>query len=112
MAKKIEYQVPTKDGTQTRVGVPMLATIGGKRVKLVLQMDDGAHASCLVHYASGYVLSRGIQDAKVRHFVRVGTYGKKMTDREAAKAVLASLIEKNGADRVLAVMTSAPVLNA
>ena len=61
----------------------------------------------LTHYASGMVVG------SLREF-RVSAYlgrGSRITDRDAAKALIASAIAKNGAERVNVVINSAAVIN-
>ena len=114
MSKIITYTAPVKDpetGAITMAekrGTVALLKIGGKKVKFVLQIEEGQReADQLVHWASGYRVG-SLNDMKVRAYAGRGS---SITDRRAAEMLLDSLINKHGVDRVLAVINSAPVYN-
>lgn len=109
----IEYRAMTTEGLVPAEGKPLVATIGGRRVKLVLQYRYNRvprETPDLVHYASGCIIAS--KDRMREKKLSLGALrGAKTSDREVALAVLADCIRAMGEERVLSTLSSAEVIN-
>ena len=123
MARYVEFKIPTGKVPkgQKKIGTPIFrtaygeiyhATIDGKRVKLVIQTKIDGKECCtqLVHYASGYVISRDLQAIRIQQMAQ-GSQFYRMTMRQAAKACLANRIYSYGGIYILDALASVPVIN-
>lgn len=118
MSSAVTFKVPSKKprGRKTihleRTGKVAWFQIGNRRVKFVLQMPHmiGAkEAEALTHYASGMIFGR-LNDAKIRHMCASG-HNAILTDRQAAEKLLTEKIALLGADKILAALDAADVIN-
>lgn len=114
MTKTISFLSPAidyKTREQTvveRRGVRVKLYVGNYQETFVLQFRaDCDDVECLTHYASGMKFG-DLAPIKLRH---ARSYSI-MTDREAAKELIADIVAKRGADNVLEIMKRAPVLNS
>lgn len=110
---EVTYKIPVREKNgkisyEERTGTVAVMQIGPRRIRCAIQ-ENGA----LAHVASGNVIvsPQRISNAKLSHYVRVGTYGKQLTARGAAEVALAEIINQVGHEKVLAVIDAAPVLN-
>lgn len=117
MPKIITYKVPAlnKGGKIEHIekrGYVVKLYVGNVQEKFVIQMSDlfANEGEFLVHYASGNKVG-SLNEIKIRNMCGRGT-ASRMTDRDAAKQLLADIEAKVGADRIRKVMNAAPVLNA
>jgi len=119
------FNINTKDGIKPSLGIPYILKVGDKRIKFMLQYDiyrdDNKHALkeytkdkyyvvALTHYASGRIVL-SYNNLASQRILNFKSYQKEMPWRLAAELALSALIEKNGIDRVLNVINSAPVIN-
>jgi type IV secretory pathway component VirB8 len=112
----VTYKTPGLDKKSRKIvytekrGDVAFMQIGERRVKCVLQRDDKESAPALVHYASGWVIvSRdAIHNYHLMQYVNARV---SLTWRHVAELVLANTIDQVGADKVLAKMDAAPVIN-
>lgn len=97
--------IPRADGTTALVlGRVAILPIGKTKVKFFL------HDGILSHFASGFRFG-GLNDIKIRNMCVRGHHAR-MTDRQAALALIDRTIERiGGADKVLAAIAAAPVIN-
>lgn len=111
MAKLVTIKAPAMEKgkvvTLDVQGYVALLYVGTRQEKFLLQLDhaDGKPAH-LTHYASGMKVGN-LNAVKALHHISY----QRMTDREAAKRLLHSLVVKHGTDKVLARMQAAAVLN-
>jgi hypothetical protein len=123
MGRYVEFTIPTgkpRKGTKTienpkfrrAYGEIYNATIDGKRVKFVIQTKcEGKDCDpSLVHYASGYVISRDLQAIRIQQMPQ-GSQFYRMTMRQAAKACLANRIHSYGEKYIIDALASVPVIN-
>jgi hypothetical protein len=112
---KVEFKIPCKGKRgaieyKTKSGNVAFFDVAGEKIKFVLQADSEGEATELTHYASGFVFGR-LNPVKVQHVVSRGSYCQ-LSDRSAAEILIARAIDRNGADKVLATLKAAPVINA
>ena len=67
------------------------------------------HDGTLSHFASGFRFGN-LNDVKIRNMCAFGHHHR-MTDREAAVALVDNVVARKGADAVLDVINAAPILN-
>lgn len=112
MGTLITFNTPAMDKkknliVEERQGYVALLYVGNYQEKFVLQTErNGTDVQSLVHWASGYKLG-DLNPIKVRHWRSYST----MTDREAAKQLLADVVSRIGADAVREKLASVPVIN-
>jgi hypothetical protein len=114
---KIEFQVPClakKRGApieyKTRSGNVAFFKIAGERIKFVLQQPEGSkEATELTHYASGMVFGR-LNPLKIERMM-AGGHHVRTSDRRAAEILILRAISNMGAEKVLATLKAAPVVN-
>lgn len=108
----VTYQTPRAKGpTLTETGDVCWMTIGGKRVKFVLQMKAGRDdVANLVHYASGMIAvpASTINAEQISRLMS----GGRVTLRFAAETCLRRIEHSIGAEALLTELNAAPVLNA
>lgn len=101
--------IATAKGPHPVEAKPLRLYVGARQERFFIH-DDAAEGAILSHYASGQRVG-ALAPIKLTAAVRWGTGGT-ITDREAAKRLIAKVIERNGADKALAVMNAAPRINA
>lgn len=99
--------VATEKGPVEVEGEVMHLPVDAKVVSFFVHEYGGS--TVLTHYASGMRVGK-LNPIKLLHSVRWGT-GAQMSDREAAKRLIARAIDRNGVERVHAVFNAAPVIN-
>jgi hypothetical protein len=77
---------------------------------LIERKEDGSLGS-LTHYASGFAFARSLNHFAVSFLVQHGTYARQPSPRELAEAAIADAVFALGADKVLATIDAAPILN-
>lgn len=116
MAKLITFKAPVSDkGKISYVdmqGYVCRLPVGDTEVKFVLQVGglDGK-PEYLTHYASGWKLPGSLNEVRVAALVRWGTSSARLTDREAARRLLAGHVDRLGAEAIMAKLKAAPVIN-
>ena len=96
--------IPRADGsTAIVIGKIAILPIGKNKVKFFI------HGGTLSHFASGFRFGN-LNDVKIRNMCRLGHHHT-MTDREAAVALIDSVVARKGATEVLDVINAAPILN-
>jgi hypothetical protein len=113
---KVEFKIPCKGKRgaieyKTKSGNIAFFDVAGEKIKFVLQADSEGEATELTHYASGFVFGR-LNPVKVQHLVSRGSYSGQLSDRGAAEILIGRAIDRIGADKVLATLKAAPVINA
>ncbi|HEY2531893.1 MAG TPA: hypothetical protein VGJ20_28860 [Xanthobacteraceae bacterium] len=109
MAKKITFKVPTSTGlTEDRTGTVAWIKVGNRKIKFVLQ-NEGIGAVTLTHFASGYRFG-SLNEARVEWMAIRGPYDP-INNHGAAAFLIGKKIAEKGADKVLAVIDAAPVIN-
>ena len=100
----------TASGTTYGItGVATHVTIAGERIKCVRTRAPGS-PPVLTHYASGSVLISAGAWSAANLALRIRTGGTP-TDRQVQDHATDRLCARLGADRVLATLNSAPILN-
>lgn len=113
MSRTVEIKAPAMDrktGIQTTVtksGTVARLYVGQYQRKFLLQHDETGTPESLVDYASGQIVGN-LKGVGIAGLLR---NGRTMTAREKAERLLKDLTAKHGADKLLAVMKAAPVLN-
>lgn len=111
MPRKITFNVPVrhKNGDvaiEQRTGHTMWHEIGDKPVKFVLQ-DNGNFMPILVHWGTGFVVSRALGQIALQIAVNNGFYQKNITARDAAKRALAGITPET----FFATIADKPIIN-
>jgi hypothetical protein len=114
---KIDFQIPCapkKRGApieyKTKSGNVVFFKINGEKIKFVLQQPDGSsEATELTHYASGMVFGR-LNPLKIERMM-TGGHLVRTSNRRAAEILISRAIANMGAEKVLAALKAAPVLN-
>jgi hypothetical protein len=112
MAKLISFNVPVQDRktkaitSEQKQGYVALLYVGNYQKKFVLQCDANGEVRTLTHWASGMRVG-DLDPIKVRYWSSYST----LSDRDAAKMLLADVVAKIGADKACATMEAAPVIN-
>lgn len=120
MPKLITFKAPATDKgkivTVEKRGYVCLLYVGNYQEKFVLQVCDmiqgravQARVEFLTHYASGMKIGN-LNPVKIRDMCSRGSYSR-MTDRDAAKQLLADLVAAHGADTIRAKFKAATVYN-
>jgi hypothetical protein len=96
--------IPRADGSTALVlGRVAILAVGKTKVKFFI------HDGMLSHFASGFRFGN-LNDIKIRAMCAFGHHHS-MTDREAAIALIDSVVARRGAAEVLDVINAAPHLN-
>ena len=100
-----QMTIPRADGSTALVlGRVAILAVGKTKVKFFI------HDGMLSHFASGFRFGN-LNDVKIRNMCRLGHHHT-MTNREAAIALIDSVVARKGAGAVLDVINAAPILNA
>jgi len=111
---RVTFKIPAHEGkgkAQRRVEIDATGqlfslSVGGVKIRCVLQ-DNGA----LAHWASGFVISQsGVQAVKLECMARLSSYTR-TSDRRAAEIALSRIVDRIGAEKVLAAMEAQTVIN-
>jgi hypothetical protein len=112
----IAFQVPT---AKQRRGKPTLKEahgrvavleVGEQKIRFVLQFDSVGKPTSLTHFASGMIFGF-LNDEKVRAMCARGTQCK-LTDLQAARSLIARIVDKHGLGVVQHKLASAPIINS
>lgn len=117
MPKTITFQVPSK---KQRKGEPILREaqgrvaildVGDQKVRFMLQLDPtGERVVALTHFASGMIFGF-LNDERVRAMMAFG-HNHRLTDLQAARSLVARIVDKHGLGVVQHKLASAPVINS
>jgi hypothetical protein len=103
--------VPFEGETREMTGTVAILPIGERKVRFLIERTEDGSLGSLTHYASGYAFARSLHSFAVSHFVRHSPYARRPSPRELAEAAIADAVHKLGADKVLAIIDTAPVIN-
>lgn len=117
MGKLITFKAPAFDKSTGKIvhvekrGFVVRLYVGNIQEKFVLQVSDlfENEPEFLTHFASGNKVGP-LNPIKIRNLCTRGN-ASRMTDRQAAEILLKETCDRVGADKVRAVMNSAPVIN-
>lgn len=112
MAKLTTITVPCeKRKTRKMTGTVAILPIGTRKVRFLIERREDGSVGALTHYASGFAFARSLNRFAVSFLVQHGTYARRPSPRELAEAAIADAVHALGADKVLATIDAAPVLN-
>ena len=100
----VTINIPVKHGTAHLTGAAYTLMVGTKRVKFVLA---GAN---LTHRASGYKVA-DLGARMLNEAYRYASGGRKASDRDIAQSELDKIVLHKGADYVLKLFGTVPVIN-
>ena len=112
MAKLTTITVPCEGEAREMTGTVAILPIGRRKVRFLIERREDGSVGSLTHYASGYAFTRSLNRFAVSFLVRHGTYARRPSPRELAEAAIADAVYAIGADKVLATIDAAPVLNS
>ena len=93
-------------------GTVAILPIGGRKVRFLIERKEDGSVGALTHYASGYAFTRNLNRFAVSFLVQHSVYHRQPSPRELAEAAIADAVFSIGADKVLATIDAAPVLNS
>ena len=111
MAKLTTIAIPCEGDTREMTGTVAILPIGKRKVRFLIERREDGSVGALTHYASGYAFARNLNRFAVSFLVQHGTYARRPSPRELAEAAIADAVFALGADKVLATIDAAPVLN-
>lgn len=117
MAKLITYKAPALDKKGKLVhiekqGYVAFLNVGHHREKFVLQIGGiDNEPEFLVHYATGQKMPGSLNDLKIRNMFARGS-ASRLNNRDAAQQLIHQAVDRNGVDKVMAVIKAAPIVNA
>jgi hypothetical protein len=100
-----------KNKTRKLTGTVAILPIGTRKVRFLIERRDDGSLGSLTHYASGFAFARSLNRFAVSFLVQHGTYARRPSPRELAEAAIADAVHALGADKVLAIIDAAPVIN-
>ena len=111
MAKLKTIAIPCEGDTREMTGTVAIFPIGKRKVRFLIERKEDGSVGALTHYASGYAFHRNLQSLAVSFLVQHSVYHRQPSPRELAEAAIADAVYAIGADKVLAKIYAAPVLN-
>ena len=112
MAKLTTITVPCEGEKREMTGTVAILPIGARKVRFLIERREDGSVGSLTHYASGYAFHRNLRALAVSFLIQHGTYARRPSPRELAEAAIADAVFSIGADKVLATIDAAPVLNS
>ena len=113
MAKLTTIAIPCeKRKTRKMSGTVAILPIGTRKVRFLIERREDGSVGSLTHYASGYAFHRNLRALAVSFLVQHSVYHRQPSPRELAEAAIADAVFSIGADKVLATIDAAPVLNS
>ena len=100
-----------KNKTRKLTGTVAILPIGDRKVRFLIERKEDGSLGSLTHYASGFAFARSLNHFAVSFLVQHGTYARQPSPRELAEAAIADAVFALGADKVLATIDAAPILN-
>ena len=123
MARYVEFNIPAASKKKNKAkrraetfhrgyGESLVLTISGVTIRFVIQSKiDGEDCfKRLVHFDSGFIVSKDIEAEKLMFMCTIGTT-RKYTDRQAAFSILHRLIERLSFEYFTEKLALAPVIN-
>jgi hypothetical protein len=111
MAKLTTITVPCEGDTRKMAGTVAIFPIGKRKVRFLIERREDGSFGSLTHYASGYAFHRNLRTLAVSFLVQHSVYHRQPSPRELAEAAIADAVFSIGADKVLAIIDAAPVIN-
>jgi hypothetical protein len=110
MPRIVTFNIPRTNGTAAQArGIPILLMVGERKIKFIFQRDDEGHPRWLTHHASGYKFG-SLDDAICEIICTLSPYHK-FTHKQLAEFLVNKIVTRLGADKVLAKLDAAPVIN-
>ena len=107
--RQVTFNIPTNNGLVTVRGLPAYFTIGGRRIRFMLQYDSDNKIRHLTHFASGMKFG-SLNTAEVELTCNLSPYHR-FSKRRLAQFLIDKAVARLGADKVLASIDAAKVIN-
>ncbi len=111
MPKLKTIAVPFEGETREMTGTVAVLPICGRKVRFLIERRDDGSLGSLTHYASGFAFTRDLNRYAVSFLVQHSVYHRQPSPRELAEAAIVDAVYAIGADKVLATIDAAPVIN-
>jgi hypothetical protein len=103
--------IPCEGETREMAGTVAILPIGDRKVRFLIERKEDGSLGSLTHYASGFAFTRDLNRYAVSFLVQHSVYHRQPSPRELAEAAIADAVHSLGADKVLAIIDAAPVIN-
>jgi hypothetical protein len=111
MTKLKTIAIPCEGTTREITGTVAVLPVGERKVRFLIERREDGSLGSLTHYASGYAFHRNLNRFAVSFLVQHSVYHRQPSPRELAEAAIADAVFAIGAEKVLATIDAAPMLN-
>jgi hypothetical protein len=111
MTKLKTIAIPCDGETREMTGTVAILPIGKRKVRFLIERREDGSVGSLTHYASGYAFHRNLRALAVSFLVQHSVYHRQPSPRELAIAAITDAVFALGANKVLATIDAAPVIN-